>query len=130
MASLPTAGDVARKDIPVCHLTDRIGDVRDRVRTAGWNVCVVVNDERVVLGLLRGKALDSDPQAVVEQAMDSGPTTIRPNLSLEESIEYMKKNSMDSVLPTTSDGWLVGILHREDAERQMKNFQAATGGGA
>src|SRR5688500_702109 len=53
----PRAGDVARRDVPTCSVDERIADVRKRVSAAGWDACVVVNDERVVLGLLRANEL-------------------------------------------------------------------------
>lgn len=54
------AGDLARKDTPTCGLQDRLSEVRDRVRGLGWDAVVVVNDERVVFGLLRSKELNLD----------------------------------------------------------------------
>jgi hypothetical protein len=53
---------------------------------------VVVNDEDIVLGLLQGDAWHSAPEAVVELAMESGPTTIRPNRSLGDIREYMRQH--------------------------------------
>ena len=61
LADYPRAGSVARTDIPTCRLTDRLGDARDRTLDADQNVCVVVNDDRIVLGRLRGDALRGDP---------------------------------------------------------------------
>jgi len=49
--------------------------VRDRVKAAGWDACVVVNAERVVLGLLRAPELEGDPALHIEQAMRPGPST-------------------------------------------------------
>ena len=49
-ASIPRVGDVADREVPTCQLDDHIGDVRERVRATGWDTCLVVNDERVVLG--------------------------------------------------------------------------------
>ena len=34
-AAIPRAGDVARRDVPTCGLDDRVGEVRERVRSAG-----------------------------------------------------------------------------------------------
>ena len=45
--------DVARKDIPTCGPRERLGDVRGRVRAAGHDVCIVVNERGIVLGRLR-----------------------------------------------------------------------------
>src|SRR6266542_3579403 len=68
----PRAGDVARHDVPTCGLDERLGEVAGRVRAAGWDACVVVNVERVVLGLLRGKELEANPGLRIEQAMRPG----------------------------------------------------------
>src|SRR2546426_3159536 len=68
-AQQPRAGDVARRDVPTCQLHECLGDVRQRVTAAGWDACVVVNDERVVLGLLRAAELGRDPALRIEEAM-------------------------------------------------------------
>ncbi|TMC54012.1 MAG: CBS domain-containing protein [Chloroflexi bacterium] len=113
----PRAGDAARKDVPVCGLTDRLGDVRDRVKAAGFDAALVVDDNRVVLGLLRAKELAKDPDLRIEQAMRPGPSTFRPYVSLHEMAHFMEKHDLDSSPVTTSDGKLVGLLYRTDAVR-------------
>jgi Mg/Co/Ni transporter MgtE len=100
--------------------------VEKRLKAEGKDICVVVNDERVVLGLIRKEALASDPQATVEQVMESGPTTIRPNWTLEEIVNHMRKQNLDSRLVTNSDGQLMGILYRSDVERRMDELEAAS----
>ena len=119
-AASPRAGDLARRDVPTCRLMDHTGDIRRRVRAAGWEVCVVVNDARVVLGLLRPEPVDADPQMTAEQVMESGPSTIRPHLLLDEVAQDMRKHGVESVLVTTSDGRLVGLLSRQEAERRLE----------
>ena len=78
---------------------------------------MVVNDERIVLGLLRRKELDADPQATAEQLMRPGPTTFRPNVPVPEMAKRMRERGARTVLVTVSEGKLVGLLWREDAER-------------
>lgn len=116
-ASIPRVGDVARRDVPTCQLDDRVGDVEERVRAAGWDMCLVVNDERVVLGRLRGNASDDRAERSVEEMMEAGPTTIRPDVRLTEMAERMGEKNVASVVVTTSDGRLVGVLLRDDVER-------------
>src|SRR5579859_1568420 len=77
-AAHPRAGDVSRKDVPTAALAERLGDVRERVRAAGWDAVVVINNEHVVFGLLRSKELDKDPELRIDQAMRPGPSTFRP----------------------------------------------------
>ena len=100
----PRAVDMARRDVPTCHLDERLGEVRDRVKAAGWDACVVVNAERVVLGLLRARELDRDPALRIEQAMRPGPSTFRPYIAIEKLLEVMTDHGQDNLPITTSDG--------------------------
>ena len=118
-AAIPRAGDVARREVPTCGLDDRVGEVRERVRAAGWDACLVVNPDGVVLGRLRGTALAADLETPVEQAMEPGPTTFRPDARLAEVVERMRAKDVGSVVVTTSDGRLVGLLERADVARAL-----------
>lgn len=121
----PRAGDVARADVPTCGLNERLGEVASRVQAGGWNACVVVNSERVVLGLLRARELSKDPGLRIEQAMRPGPSTFRPFVAIAEMAHYMAEHDLESSPITTSDGRLVGLLRREDAEAAAKGPQGA-----
>jgi CBS domain-containing protein len=116
-ADMVRAGTLARADAPTCTLDERIGDVKERIGSAGWDTCVVVNERRVVLGLLRPKHLDGDPERMAEEAMSPGPSTFRPHVSAAELGEYMTRHDLPSAPITTGDGVLVGVLLREDATR-------------
>jgi CBS domain-containing protein len=116
-AAHPRAGEVSRRDVPTAGLAERLGDVRERVLAANWDAVVVINNERVVFGLLRSKELDKDPELKMEQAMRPGPSTFRPYVSIKEMAETMTKHMLDSSPITTSDGRLVGLLLQQDATR-------------
>jgi CBS domain-containing protein len=116
-ARRPRAGDVARRDVPTCGLDERLGEVARRVWAAGWDACVVVNQQRVVLGLLRAKELQADGDLRIEQAMRPGPSTFRPHVPIAEMARFMVDHDLDSSPITTSDGRLVGLLRRTDATR-------------
>src|SRR6267143_3058634 len=66
-AKHPRAGDAARKDVPASSLGERLGDVRERAAAAGWDAAVVLDSERVLLGLLRSKELSKDADLLIEQ---------------------------------------------------------------
>jgi CBS domain-containing protein len=119
LARVPRAVDVARTDVPTCELTDRAGEVRERMRATGWDQCLVVNEHHVVLGRLRGKRLEAPPETPVEQIMEPGPTTFRPNEALDMISEWMGSQDLSSVLVSTFDGELIGVVFREDAERHL-----------
>lgn len=111
------AGDLARKDVPTARLDERLGDVRERAVKSGLNAVVVVNEERVVLGMLRSKELEKDPDLRVEQAMRPGPSTFRPYVAIKEMADHMREHKLESSPITTSDGRLVGLLLASDAAR-------------
>ena len=117
-AKRPRAADVARKEVVTCGLQDRLGDVRQRAESAGWDVAVVVNEARIVLGLLRSEQLGMDPDLLVERAMRPGPSTFRPYVSIKEMADYMVEHKLESSPITASDGKLIGMLYRSDATDQ------------
>ena len=128
-ANVPRAGDAARRDVPTCQVTDRLGDVQAGGQATGGTMCIVLNDHGVVLGRLRNEARDADPTAIVEMVMEAGPTTIRPDTFLESITKRMQKRKVESIVVSTSDGRLVGVLHRKDAEHYLDNFLRTREGG-
>ena len=127
-AERPRAAEVARKDVPTCRLNERLGDVRERAAAQGWEAAVVVNEERIVLGLLRGKELAGDAAQTIEAAMRPGPSTFRPYLAIAEMARFMTEHKLESSPITTSDGRLVGLLLKDDAVRVADEFHRSHGG--
>lgn len=120
LAQVRRARDVARRDVPTCGLAERVGAVRERVRAAGWDQCIVVNEQRIVLGRLREQALGGDDGANAEAVMEAGPTTIRPDAALDALGKRMRERRVGSMVVSTSDGVLVGVLRRDDVESALK----------
>lgn len=116
IADEPTAKTVARTNTPTCDLNDTVGEARRRAQAADIDVCVVVNDGGVVLGLLRDEELAGEDDARVAAMMRAGPSTFRPHVPIAEMAEYMGKHDLSSTLVTTSDGVLIGVLFRKEAE--------------
>jgi CBS domain-containing protein len=119
LARVPRAVDVVRTDVPTCGLSDRVDEVRERMRATGWDQCLVINDHRIVLGRLQGNRLEAPAETPVERIMEPGPTTFRPNGALQMISEWMGSQNLSSVVVTTFDGELLGVLFREDAERHL-----------
>lgn len=117
------AVQISRKDVPTCRPDERLGDVRQRVTAAGHDVCIVVDGQGVVLGRLRGKRWDGAPAAAVEEVMELGPSTIRPDVFLHDVIDRLHRQRLGSILVTSygshHGGRLLGVLYREDVERTL-----------
>ena len=118
-ADTPRAGHIARSDVPTCSLRERMGEIRDRVKTAGWDECLVVNDQTVVLGRLRGAALAASAETMAEAVMEPGPTTTRPDEPLTKLVPRLRDKHVERIIVTTPDGRLVGIAERHAAERAL-----------
>ena len=118
-AEIRKAIDIVRREVPTCQLGDSVGDVHQKTLAAGWKVCLVVNEHNIVLGRLRGDAWQADPQTRVEEVMENGPTTFRPDNFLEPLIKRMQEKKVGSVIITNSDGGLIGILYRKDGEELL-----------
>ncbi len=88
--------------------------MRARVKAAGRDVCVVVNEQRVVLGLLGPYEFGGDAGACVEDVMEPDPSTFRPDVPISELHEYFQKHTLWRAPITTPAGMLVGLLRRED----------------
>ncbi len=90
------------------------------MRATRWDLCAVLNEEQVLLGLLHPDALRgeaSTPAEHVMQSAQSAPTTIRPHLTLDELGTRLKKR--DHVCVTTTAGRFLGVVLRSDVERKM-----------
>jgi CBS-domain-containing membrane protein len=127
MARMPRIGDVADRDVLTCGPDQRAGELHRRLQDADHDACVVVNKRRIVLGRVLAKDLETDPNATAEDLMDPGPATFRPDTLLAELVNYLRqlpKGKAKQILVTTSDGELIGVLQRADAERTLEELHA------
>ena len=116
-STLLRARDIAREPGATCVLTDRVGEAAQRARAAGQTECLVLTAGRVVLG--RVGDLEGDPDALVEDVMQAGPTTVRLDEPLEALVGRLLVRDVSQVVLTTSDGVLVGLLDRAEAEAHL-----------
>jgi CBS domain-containing protein len=120
-AGLPTEGPgpgkvratlAMERDVPTCAPDDALQPVLERTRAAGWIVCVVLNDHGVVQGRLRPDRFDDSATGVVADAMEPGPATVRAHEDVAEALARMEKRGVTSLLVTTPEGLLLGVLLR------------------
>jgi Mg/Co/Ni transporter MgtE len=74
-----------------------------------WNICVVLDPNRIVLGLL---ALDSlkDARGTIEEFMKPAPATLRPGVLIDEASAFLKESNQKLALITKSTGQLIGVI--------------------
>ncbi len=96
------------------HPEESVGSIRARVEASRYGFALVVTTDRTLLGRLRRTALDGDPTATAEQAMEPGPVTIRPHAPLERVAARMREHKLTTSLVTDPEGHLLGLVHRDD----------------
>ena len=119
LAGRPTAGAAADVAVPTCSPAEDLATVQARVRASDFETCIVVNDQRIVLGRLGRRALGAGAGLSVAEAMTDGPRTVRPSLLLADLVTQMVDGGRTTSLVTTLDGRLVGLVRRDAAERMI-----------
>lgn len=90
----------------MADLEPRIGD---------WEVVAIVNDEGILLGVVRPEAIVGLPLSTpVAEVILPAPATVRPSVLAPELAESMDKDGRTHVLVTTFEGRLLGLVHRKD----------------
>ena len=125
LAAEPRVADAANPDALTCSPHDSAGEVQRRMRARGTDLCVVVNDHYIVLGVVREAVLSGDPNMPIDNVLDPGPLTYRPRTLLTEIVKRMQesKGRIRRILVTTSDGELIGLLRRPVAEQFLNAKQ-------
>lgn len=119
--SQPQLGGLATADVALCAPGDTVGTVR-----AGLGrrpLCLVLNDERVVLGLVRAESLGHDDEMRISKVMEEGPSTYRPHVPAKEMAERLTSSPQPHVLVTTLDGRLVGVASAGDIIKAARRAQ-------
>ena len=109
--------DATRPDIPTAAPDDLVGDVHERATALGWEEVFVVDCDGLLIGRIRGEAWNAPPTSPVDEIMEPGPTTVRPDGGLHSLVERMNKRGTHLVAVTDPQGALIGAVLREDAAR-------------
>ena len=110
-------GDFARDDVVTCGLGDTMGSVRGKVEASAYAFgLVVAADGATLLGRLPRKALEGDPEATAEAVMSPGPSTVRPDLAVDELRERLERRDLRTAIVSTPEGQLMGVVMRGDLD--------------
>jgi CBS domain-containing protein len=119
---LPTDGEIgdARRigpratGVPTVSVDATVGEVL-AVGDIPYTVVVLGCDD-VVVGALRPTVRALPPKTRVRDVMIPAPSTIRPDLRVEEVARRFAKDGLDHLLVTTASGVLVGLATMEDLD--------------
>ncbi len=124
-ARIPNVGTVARRDVVTCRLSEPLSAVKVRMASDPTGPCPVVNDHRIVLGMLRSDVIKANGAKTAEEAMISGPVTFRPNAALEEIDRYLTDHKIAHAVVTTPEGELIGLASAEAVRRSLGELAQA-----
>ena len=121
-AGLPTEGrphptrviNAIDLGVPTCAPDEPATAVAARLRAGSRSSCIVLSNDRVVLGRFNpdrvGIDVDIDADTAVEDVMEPGPTTIRADADLDKTLARMRERHVGSLVVTTPEGVLLGEL--------------------
>ncbi|MBC9727649.1 CBS domain-containing protein [Streptomyces sp. TRM68367] len=124
-ARTPLAGDVADRNVPLCTVDQLLDDALAMLDETGRRTGVVVDDEDVVVGLLRHDDAADRTEGRVADILRPGPATVRADEELGPLLERMRKAGLPTVPVTDPEGHLLGVLDREDVERAIARREGA-----
>lgn len=122
-AGLPVEGDHAgraaamtllRTDVATCGPGERAADLPDAIAESPVPFAVVVDGRGVVLGKVRRGDAEAKPDATAADLLVEGPTSTRADVDVTNLAERMQRADTRTVLVTTGQGELLGVLVRED----------------
>jgi rhodanese-related sulfurtransferase len=107
------AVDALSDDFVRCALSDPAQEVKERIEASPCGFALVVNDEGVLLGRVRGSALE-DARGTAEDVMEAGPSTVRADERADKLRKRLEERGLSYAVVTTPDGVLLGIVRRRE----------------
>jgi CBS domain-containing protein len=111
---------VMDRSVPTCEPNEVVADVMARLGSGGAQLCVVINEGHVVQGRLRLDRLDPADTRLAEEAMESGPATIRADADLAETTDRMRRRGVASLIVSDPGGVLLGVVLVESDQKQPR----------
>src|SRR5712691_2960066 len=107
--------DAVQRDVPTCAAGTPAGLALQQARAQGWDRCVVIAGQGIVVGILRVGRISASEQALAAEVMQPGPTTVRAHEDLDATRQRMRERHVAHLLVTTPDGNLIGVVDAADS---------------
>ena len=78
------------------------------------DVGIVVDGDGVVLGVLRPETFGLPGDTPVADALQPGPSTFRPSMTVRELVEYFRSSNENRAIVSTHAGVFLGLIRRRD----------------
>jgi Mg/Co/Ni transporter MgtE len=106
--------DFARQDVAVATLGEHVDAIAGRAHNTPYGFAYVVSEDGVLLGRLRRRALESDANALLDDVMEPGPSTVRADTPADKLLERLTRQDLTTAVLTDPDGRLLGTVHRSE----------------
>jgi Mg/Co/Ni transporter MgtE len=114
---VPRVKDAVRDDVVRAGLDEPVGQVRTQVERSPYGFALVVSDGGTLLGRLRRRALEGDPNAISEHVMEPGPSTVRLDADARKLAERLRQHDLKTAVVTDPEGRLAGVVRLADLDR-------------
>lgn len=116
-ADKPRVGPLARDDVVTCALDTQVGELRDKIEQSPYGFALVVWSDGTMLGRVRSSQIrDAADDATAEQVMQPGPSTVRPDLPVDELRKRLDEKELKTALVSTPEGRLIGVVTRKQLD--------------
>lgn len=103
---------IADPDVPLLPAGATVGDARSAM--AEGDLAIVLNDDAVVLGVVRRQVLGLPPETPIAEVLQPGPSTFRPSMTIKEMVEYFHRSDESRAIVSTHAGRWIGLIRRAD----------------
>ena len=107
-------GDFARDDVATCSMDDDVGEVLRRIDASPYGFALVLADDGATLfGRLPRSAIEAaGGSGRAGDVMSSGPSTVRPDMAVDELRERLDERGLKTAVVSTPEGKLIGVVQR------------------
>jgi CBS-domain-containing membrane protein len=123
--ALPTEGeraadervaDRARDDVVTCGLDAPADEMRERIDGSPYGFALVTASDGTLLGRLRRSALDGGATGTAEELMSPGPSTVRPDMAIDDLRKKLDDKDLKTAIVSTPEGHLIGVIRRSELD--------------
>jgi len=107
-ADRPRLSQYLKTNVQTCLLRDRMQEVQNR--RGSNDICIVLNDRNIVMGIIEGESWNANPLWRASEAMNPAPRTFRPDGDPKGIVKELRKVELGNAIVTSSDGELLGVL--------------------
>jgi CBS-domain-containing membrane protein len=109
-------GDFAHDDVVRCSLDEDVGEVLSRIDESPYGFALVMADDgETLFGRLPKSAIEkAGGSGRAEDVMSPGPSTVRPDMAVDELRERLDERDLKTAVVSTPEGKLIGVVKRAD----------------